>query len=161
MTHEEVTCVLGQPLSIEPFCGEVHWGYLGLPGESTRAASGDGPMSAALSSSTNFVANLSGRIIRIQPAGLNSKTDEMVGKSLEDVRERYGAPTTAYTIPRQTNYWYSRLRNVKGEYVMLIHFSGEGKVYQIDADRVGHYCSTPGKRPRTSSLLEWLEWYVF
>ena len=95
MTPGEVTRILGQPLSIEPFDGEIHWDY------------------------------------------------------------------SAYTIPRQTMYWYSKLRNIKGEYIMAIHFSEEGKVYQIDADRIGHYCSTPGALPRPSSFLEWLEWYVF
>ncbi len=29
MTPEEVTRILGQPLSIEPFGGEIHWNYLG------------------------------------------------------------------------------------------------------------------------------------
>ena len=72
----------------------------------------------------------------------------------------YGSPPNAYTIPRQTMYWYTRLRNVKGEYVMLIHFDESGKVYQIDADRIGHYCATPGNSPRPSSFLEWFEWYV-
>ena len=107
----------------------------------------------------NFVADWSGKIVRVHDAEANPEIVEMVGKSVDDVSKRYGAPTTAYTIPRQTMYWYSKLRNVKGEYVMAIHFE-EGKVYQIDAARIGHYCSTPGKLPRSSSLLEWLEWYV-
>ncbi len=98
MTPEEVTGILGQPLSIVPINGEV---------------------------------------------------------------KRYGEPPIAYTIPRQTMYWYSKLRNVKGEYVMIIHFNEAGRVYQIDSNRIGHYCSTPGEHPRPSSLLEWLEWYVF
>jgi hypothetical protein len=125
------------------------------------SASGDGPISAPPSSGANFVADLSGKIIRTHHAGVDLETEEMVGKSLADVRKRYGAPPTAYTIPRQTMYWYSRLRNGKGEYVMLVHFSREGRVYQIDANRIGHYCNTPGELPRPSSLLEWLEWYVF
>jgi SmpA / OmlA family len=86
------------------------------------------------------------------------------GMTPEEVTRILGQPLSIEpfggTIPRQTNYWYSRLRNIKGEYVMLIHFSEEGRVYQIDANRIGHYCSTPGKLPRPSSLLEWLEWYV-
>ena len=44
---------------------------------------------------------------------------------------------------------------------MAIHFSEDGRVYQIDANRIAHYCRTPGEWPRSSSLLEWLEWYVF
>ena len=66
----------------------------------------------------------------------------------------------ADTIPRQTMYWYSKLRNIKGEYVMAIHFSEQGKVYQIDAGRIGHG-GMPGEWPRPSNLLEWLEWYGF
>jgi outer membrane protein assembly factor BamE (lipoprotein component of BamABCDE complex) len=159
MTPEDVTRILGQPLSIEPFDGEIHWDY-GLQGVPDQVASVGGPISSSPSVEANFVADWSGKIIRVHHAGASPETDEMVGKSLDDVRKRYGAPTTAYTIPRQTLYWYSKLRNVKGEYVMAIHFSEENKVYQIDADRIGHYCSTPGELPRPSSLLEWLEWYV-
>ena len=161
MTPEEVTRILGQPLSIEPFGGEVHWDYLGLPDEPIPAATGDGPNSVPSVAGANFVADLSGKIIRIHHFGVKPEIEAMAGKSLDDVKKRYGAPSTAYTIPRQTIFWYSMLRNVKGEYLMLIHFSGGGRVYQIDADRIGHYCSTPGKPPRASSLLEWLEWYVF
>jgi SmpA/OmlA family protein len=160
MTPEEVTGILGQPLSVESFGGEVHWNYLGLPDEPIPAASGDGPISAPSWAGANFVADLSGRIISTHHAGVSPETEEMVGKSLDDVRMRYGEPSIAYTIPCQTIYWYSKLRNVNGEYVMLIHFNEEGRVYQIDADRIGHYCSSPGERPRPSSLLEWLEWYV-
>src|SRR4051794_26186382 len=69
MTPEEVTGILGHPLSREPINGEV---------------------------------------------------------------KRYGEPPIAYTIPRQTMYWYSKLRNVKGEHVILIHFNEAGRVYQID-----------------------------
>ena len=43
MTPGEVARILGQPLSIEPIGGEVHWNYLGLPAEPILAASGDGP----------------------------------------------------------------------------------------------------------------------
>jgi hypothetical protein len=50
------------------------------------------------------------------------------------------------------------MRSVKGEYVMNVHFDAMGKVYQIDAGRIGHYCGTPGQLPRPSGLLEWLEW---
>jgi hypothetical protein len=160
MTPEEVIRILGQPLSIEPFGGEIHWDY-GLQGVPELAASVGGPISSPQSVEANFVADLVGKIIRVHHAGVSPETGEMVGKSLDDLRTRYGAPTTVYTIPRQTMYWYSRLRNIKGEYVMAIHFNEEGRVYQIDADRIGHYCSTPGERPRPLSLLEWLEWYAF
>ena len=64
-------------------------------------------------------------------------------------------------MPGDSRSKFCLIGTVKGEYVMAIHFSEEGKVYQIDAARIGHYCSTPGKLPRSSSLLEWLEWYVF
>jgi hypothetical protein len=161
MTPEEVTRILGQPLSIEPFGGEIHWDYFGLRDAREPVASASGPISSPASVHANFMADLSGKIIRVHHAGASPETEEMVGKSLDDVRKRYGAPPTAYTIPRQTMYWYSKLRNVKGEYVMLIHFNETGRVYQIDADRIGHYVSTPGEGPRPSSLLEWLEWYVF
>jgi hypothetical protein len=126
-----------------------------------QVASVGGPISSSLSVEANFVEDWSGKIIRVHHAEASPGTDEMIGKSLAEVRKRYGAPTTAYTIPRQKMYWYSKKRNVKGEYIMAIHFSEEGKVYQIDADRIGHYCSTPGELPRPSSLIEWLEWYVF
>lgn len=161
MTPEEVTRILGQPLSIDPFGGEVHWDYLRVPDKTNPAYSGDGPISTPSWSSAHFVADMSGKIVRNRLAGVNPFTRDMVGKSLDDVRKRHGSPTTVDTIPCQTMYGYSRLRNVKGEYVMLIHFSGEGRVYQIDANRIGHYCGTPGKMPRPSSALEWLEWYVF
>jgi len=160
MTPEKVIRILGQPLSIEPFDGELHWDYGGLRDVPAQVASVGGPISSPPSVEANFVADWSGKIIRVHHAGASPETDEMVGKSLDDVSTRYGAPTTAYTIPRQTMYWYSKLRNVKDEYVMAIHFSEEGKVYQIDANRIGHYCGTPGKMPRPSSLLEWLEWQV-
>jgi hypothetical protein len=161
MTPEEVTRILGKPLSIEPYDGEIHLDYLGLRDVPEPVASVGGPISPPAPVEANFVADWSGKIIRVHLAGASPEAEEMVGKSLEDVRKRYGAPPTAYTIPRQTMYWYSKLRNIKGEYIMAIHFSEKGKVYQIDANRIGHYCSTPGKLPRPSSLLEWLEWYVF
>jgi hypothetical protein len=157
MTPKEVTRILGQPLSIEPFDGEIHWDY-GLRDQ--PVASVGGPIASPSSVEANFVADWSGKIIRVHHAGASPDTEELDGKPLDDVRKRYGAPTTASTIPRQTIYWYSKLRNIKGEYVMAIHFSEAGRVYQIDANRIGHYCSTPGERPRPSSLLEWLEWYV-
>jgi hypothetical protein len=161
MTPEEVTRILGQPLSIEPFDGEIHWAYFGLQEVPAPMASVGGPNSSPPSVEANFVADWYGKVVRVHPTGANPQTEELLGKSLDDVRKRYGAPTTASTIPRQTMYWYSKLRNIKGEYVMAIHFSKKGTVYQIDADRIGHYCSTPGERPRPSSLIEWLEWYVF
>jgi hypothetical protein len=160
MTREEVTRILGQPLSIEPFGGEIHWNYFGSWAVPEAVASSDDPILSPASVTANFVADLSGKIIGVHHAGASPETEVMVGKSLDDVKKRYGSPSTAYTIPRQTMYWYSKLRNFKGEYVMLIHFSGEGRVNQIDANRIGHYCSTPGEWPRPSSLLEWLEWYV-
>ena len=161
MTPEGVTRILGQPLSIEAFGGEIHWSYHGLQDAPRSVASTDGPTSASAPVEANFVADLSGKIIRADHAGANPGAEEMVGKSLDDVRKRYGAPTTAYTIPRQVMYWYSNLRNVKSEYVMLIHFDEMGRVYQIDADRIGRYLRTPGTWPHPSSFLEWLEWYVF
>jgi outer membrane protein assembly factor BamE (lipoprotein component of BamABCDE complex) len=160
MAPEEVTRILGQPLSVEPFDGEIHWDYYGLQDVPEQVASVGGPTSSPPSVAADFVADWSGKIIRVHHSGTSPETDVMVGKSLDDVRKRYGAPSTAYTIPRQTMYWYSKSRNIKGEYIMAIHFSEEGRVYQIDADRIGHYCSTPGERPRPSSLLQWLEWYV-
>jgi SmpA / OmlA family len=160
MTPEEVTRILGQPLSIEPFGGEIHWSYHGLRDVPEPVASASGPISSPASVEANFVADLSGKIIRVHHFGASPKAEETVGKSLDDVRKRYGAPPTAYTIPRQTMYWYSKLRNIKGEYIMLIHFSEAGRVYQIDAHRIGHYLRTPGEWPRPSSFLEWLEWYV-
>ena len=161
MTPEQVTRILGQPLSIEPFDGEIHWDYLGSWDVPEPVSSAGVPIFSPASVKANFVADLSGKIIGVYHAGASPETEEMVGKSLDDVRKRYGAPPTAYTIPRQTMYLYSKLRNVEGEYVMLIHFSETGRVYQIDANRIGHYLRTPGKWPRPSSLLEWLEWYVF
>jgi hypothetical protein len=161
MTPEEVTRILGQPLSIERFGGEIHWSYHGLRDVPEPVASTSGPISSLASVEANFVADLSGKIIRVHHFGESPKNEEMVGQSLDDVRKRYGAPPTAYTIPRQIMYWYSKLRNVKGESVMLIHFSEANRVYQIDAHRIGHYLRTPGEWPRPSSLLEWLEWYVF
>jgi hypothetical protein len=161
MTPEDVTHILGQPLSIEPFSGENHWSYHGLRDIPEPVASPSGPISSPVSVQANFVADLSGKILRVHHFGASPKTEEMVGKSLDDVRKQYGAPMTAYTIPRQTMYWYSKLRNTKGEYVMLIHFNELGRVYQIDADRIGHYLGTTGKWPRPSGLLEWLEWYIF
>jgi hypothetical protein len=132
-----------------------------VPDASDPVTARDRPVSAPSSAGANFVADMSGKIIRIVHAGASPEIEEMVGKSLDDVRNRYRAPSTACTIPRHTMYWYSKLRNVKGEYVMAIHFSEAGSVYQIDANRIGHYCSSPGKLPRPSSLLEWLEWYIF
>ena len=84
----------------------------------------------------------------------------MVGKSLDDGRQRRGTPERDDTIPRQTIYLYSKLRHVKGEYVLPFHFNEKGKVYQIDANRIGYYCSTPGEPPRPSGFLEWLEWHL-
>jgi outer membrane protein assembly factor BamE (lipoprotein component of BamABCDE complex) len=138
MTPAQVTSVLGQPLDIEPFDGEINCSYPGV----------------------NFVADLSGKIKSGYHYDSKSRTDEMVGKSLDEVRRRYGTPEMDYTIPRQTIYLYSKLRNVKGEYVMLVHFNEEGKVYQIDADRIGYYCSTPGEPLHPSGFLEWLEWHL-
>jgi hypothetical protein len=161
MTSKEVTRILGQPLGIERFGGEIHWSYHGLRDAPAPAASVAGPISSPASVSANFVADLSGKIIRVHRFGASPENEEVVGKSLDDVRKRYGAPPTAYTIPRQIMYSYSKLRNVKGEYIMLIHFSEADRVYQIDAHRIGHYLRTPGQWPRPSSLLECLEWYVF
>jgi hypothetical protein len=160
MTSEEVTRILGQPLSIEPFGGEIHWDYPGRWDAPESDASAGGSISSPGSARANLVADLSGKVLGVHHARAGRETEQMVGKSLDDVRKRYGAPATAYTIPRQTMYWYSKLRNVKGEYVMLIHFNERGIVYQIDANRIGHYLRTPGEWPRPSSLLEWLEWYV-
>jgi outer membrane protein assembly factor BamE (lipoprotein component of BamABCDE complex) len=80
------------------------------------------------------------------------------GMTPEEVTRILGPPLSIEPFPRQTMYWYSRLRNVKGEYVMLVHFSDAGKVYQIDADRIGHYCRAPGEPLHPSGFLEWLEW---
>src|SRR4051812_1297959 len=99
MTPEEVTRILGQPLSIEPFGGEVHWDYLGLPDAPIPAASGGGLPSAPSSAGAHFVADLSGKIIRVYRAGTKLESEEMVEESLDDVEKRYGAPRNAYTIP--------------------------------------------------------------
>jgi outer membrane protein assembly factor BamE (lipoprotein component of BamABCDE complex) len=160
MTPDEVTRILGPPLSIEPFAGEIHWNYLGSVNLPEPVASAGGPISSHASLNAHFVADMSAKIIGVHNSTASLKTDKLVGKSLDDVKKRYSSPISAYTIPRQTMYWYSKLRNVKGEYVMLIHFSETGKVYQIDADRIGRYVRTPGEWPRPSSLLEWVEWYV-
>lgn len=160
MSPEEVTLILGQPLSIEPFGGEIHWIYHGLQDLPAPITSASGPTTPT-SLEASFVADLSGKIIRGDRLGERPRTEEMVGKSLDDVRKQHGGPPTAYTIPRQTTYRYSKVRNIKGEYVMAIHFNEAGRVYQVDADRIGHYLRTPGEWPRPSSFLEWLEWYVF
>jgi outer membrane protein assembly factor BamE (lipoprotein component of BamABCDE complex) len=94
MTPEEVTRILGQPLSIEPFDGEIHWDY-GLQDAPAQLAPTGGPISSPPSVEANFVADWSGKVIRVHHAGASPETEEMVGKSLDDLRKRYGAPTTA------------------------------------------------------------------
>ena len=62
-------------------------------------------------------------------------------------------------VPHVTLYWYSLMRNVKGEYVRSIVFDDDGLVRQVNGGRLGHYLGVEGERP--ASLLEYLEWYVF
>ena len=66
MTPEEVTRILGQPLSIEPFDGEIHWDY-GLQDAPKQVASVGGPISSPPPVEANFVADWSGRIDRVPP----------------------------------------------------------------------------------------------
>ena len=64
MTSKEVTRILGQPLSIERFEGEIHWSHDGLRDVPTPVATAAGPTSSPASVGANFVADLSGKIIR-------------------------------------------------------------------------------------------------
>ena len=93
MTPKEVTRILGQPLSIEPFDGEICWDY-GLTEPPATVGSVAGPISSPPPVEANFVADWSGKIVRVHHAGASPETDEMVGTSLDEVRKRYGAPTS-------------------------------------------------------------------
>lgn len=136
MTTEEVTGILGKPLSIERFDGEIHWDYNGPEGMPAEHAVGR-PVPEPGSEGASFVADLSGKVIEADHGIKSEEARKLIGGPLEEVRKRYGEPPSVYTIPWQTNYWYSRMRNVEGEYVMLIHFDEAGRVYQIDAQRIG------------------------
>jgi hypothetical protein len=60
MTPREVTRILGQPLSIEPFDGEILWDH-GL--QDQPVATVGGPISPPASVEAGFVADWSGKII--------------------------------------------------------------------------------------------------
>jgi hypothetical protein len=158
MTSEEVTRILGPPLSIETFGGSRHWSYPTEADIPNQANSNHVRTTPDSSAGLNLVADMSGKILRADRDWPEPGTEKMVGKSLDDIRKLYGSPPIDYTIPRHTLYWYTKMRGIKGEYVMNVHFDANGKVYQIDAGRIGHYIGTPGQMPQPSGWLEWLEW---
>jgi hypothetical protein len=152
MTREEVTRVLGEPLSIEPASGYVLWVYAPDDYRNLRQHE-DGPTTTP--PQTAFQTDPAGKIVSVYGGYLDVDKDEFVGHQLDDVRKRFGEPLEIYSTPDRELYWYSRMDGVKGHFVRNIELSTKGGVINITQGCIGYYVGRDDER--NLSWIEWLE----
>jgi hypothetical protein len=156
MKREDVIRILGDPIQIDPAPGYIYWSYP-TRGRGDHPSFPGGP--TAPPSEITFHADLQGKIQAVygDHLALGLKPGEMVGRSLDEVKKRFGEPTVL-TAPDRDLYWYTKCSNSKGDYIRFIVVNDDGLVGSVEAGRVGHYIEIDGKRPSPSSIIEWLEW---
>jgi hypothetical protein len=152
MTREEVTRVLGEPLSIEPAPGYVDWVYApdGYRNPRQRA---NGP--SVIPPQTSFRADPAGKIASVDGVYLDVEKDEFLGRQLAEVRQRFGDPFEVCSAPDRDVYWYSKMDGVKGHFVRMIEISTKGSVSDDTEGCIGYYTGPDDKR--NLSWIEWLE----
>ena len=150
MTREEVTRVLGEPLSIEPAKGYILWVYAPDDYRNPRQH-GNGPIT--IPAQTTFQADPAGQIVSIDGVYLDVDKDAFFGHQLAEVKQRFGDPLEVYSAPDRDVYWYTRMDGVKGHFVRFIDISTKGIVSEISGGRIGYYAGLDGER-----ALSWLEW---
>jgi outer membrane protein assembly factor BamE (lipoprotein component of BamABCDE complex) len=152
MTKEEVTRVLGEPLSIEPAPGYVVWVYAPDDYRNPRQR-GNGP--SIIPPQTSFRADPAGKIVSVDGVYLDLEKNEFLGHQLADVRRRFGDPLEVYSAPDRDVYWYSKMDGVKGHFVRTIEISTKGSVCEVSDGCIGYYVGREDER--NLSWIEWLE----
>jgi SmpA / OmlA family len=152
MTREEVTRVLGEPLSIDPAPGYVVWVYAPINYRNPRPP-GNGP--SIPPPRTAVQADLEGKIVSVYGVYLDVEKDEFIGHQLADVRGRFGDPLEVYSAPDRDVYWYSKLDGVKGHFVRGIQISTKGSVCEVSDGCIGYYVGRDDEQ--NLSWIEWLE----
>jgi hypothetical protein len=156
MPREEVTRILGNPLSVDPAPGYVIWIYAPNDYRNPRQQA-NGPVS--IPPETTFEADQTGKIISVTGGYLDVNEHEFLGKQLVEVRKRFGNPFEIYSAPNRDYYWYSKMDGVKGHFVRNIVISTQGFVCDINAGCIGYY--TGAEDERNLSWIEWLEIHFF
>jgi hypothetical protein len=150
MTREEVTRILGEPLSVEPAPGYVFWVYAPDDYRNPRQQV-NGP--SVIPPQTTFRADPAGKIVSIDGVYLDVKKGDFFDRQLGEVRKCFGDPFEVFSAPDRDVYWYSKMDGVKGHFVRIIEISTKGSVSVVTDGCIGYYIGLDDERN-----LNWIEW---
>jgi hypothetical protein len=151
-TKEEVTRVLGQPLSIEPAKGYILWVYAPDDYRNPRQH-GNGPIT--IPAQTTFQADPAEKIVSIDGVYLDVDKGDFLGHQLAEARLQFGDPFEVFSAPDRDVHWYSKMDGVKGHFVRAIQISTKGSICEVSEGCVGYYVGRNDER--NLSWIEWLE----
>jgi hypothetical protein len=150
MAREEVTRILGEPLSIERAPGYILWVYAPTNYRNPRPPR-NGP--SIPSPRTAVHADPAGKIVSVDGVYLDVDKNEFFGHQLDEVRQRFGDPFEVFSAPDRDVYWYSKMDGVKGHFIRIIEISTKGSVSVVTDGCIGYYIGLDDKRN-----LNWIEW---
>jgi outer membrane protein assembly factor BamE (lipoprotein component of BamABCDE complex) len=149
MTREDVTRVLGEPLSVEPAPGYILWVYAPINHRNPRPTR-NGP--SIPPPRTAVHADPEGKIISVDGVYLDVDKNEFVGHQIDVVRQRFGDPLEVISAPDRDVYWYSKMDGVKGHFVRIVEISTKGFVSDVTEGCIGYYVGLDDERN-----LSWIE----